>query len=143
MDSKTVVESCAALYLLAALIDFILRRRWLRLCLELTVLIIVVAIALLLNNSVNGKVSLGEGQSLLVPVAIMFGAIVLGIVARYFFYLAPGQFSWLGLLKPTMISPIVLIPLIGSVQTGDGLNSMQLVSFGLLAFQPTWAEVSR
>ena len=121
--------------LLAVIIDFILKRRWFRLSLELAALVVVVVIALLLNNSANGVVSLGGGQSPLVSIVIMFGAIVLGIAARYFFYLVPGQFSWLGLLKPTMISPIVLIPLMGSMQTMSNLNSMQLVSFGLLAFQ--------
>jgi len=135
MDSKTVLEYCAAIYLLAVIIEFILKRRWLTLTLGLAALVIVVVIALLLNNSVNGVVSLGEGQSPLVSIAIMFVAIILGIAARYIFYLKPGEFSWLGLLKPTAISPIMLIPLIGSVQTLSTLNTMQLVSFGLLAFQ--------
>jgi len=135
MDSKMVLETCAAIYLLGVLIEFILKRNWVRVSLELAAIMIVVAGALLLNNSVNGIVSLGEGQSQLVPILIMFGAIVLGVVARYFFYLTPGQFSWLGLLKPTMISPIVLIPLMSSVQTMSNLNAMQLASFGLLAFQ--------
>jgi hypothetical protein len=121
--------------LIAVLADLIRRRHWLKSCLELGAFAVVVVIGLLINNSVNGVVSLGGGQSPLTAVLVMFGAIIVGIAARYLFYLQPGQFSWLGLLKPAAISPIVLIPLIGSIQTQSGLNGMQLVSFGLLAFQ--------
>jgi len=135
METKIVLESCAVLYLIATLIDLILKRRFLRFCLELGVLTIVVVIALLLSNSVNGAVSFGEGQSPLVAISIMFVAIVLGIVARYVFYVEPGKFSWLDLAKPMTISPIVLIPFIGSMQSVGNFNTMQLVSFGLLAFQ--------
>jgi hypothetical protein len=135
MFSRTVLESCAAIYLFAVLADVIRRRRWLKSCLELGAFVVVVVIALLINNSVSGVVSLGEGQPPLVAVLVMFGAIIVGIGARYFFYLLPGQFSWLSLLKPATISPIVLIPLIGSIQTLSSLTAMQLVSFGLLAFQ--------
>jgi hypothetical protein len=46
-----------------------------------------------------------------------------------------GTFSWPDLLKPLCISPIVLLPLIGSVQGMKGLESMQVISFALLAFQ--------
>jgi hypothetical protein len=98
-------------------------------------LIIVVVIAVLLNNSVNGAVSFGEGQSPLVPISVMFVATVLGIVARYVFYVERSKFSWLDLVKPVMISPLVLIPFIASVQTAGNFNTLQLVSFGLLAFQ--------
>jgi hypothetical protein len=135
METKMVLESCVVLYLLAALIDLIFKRRFLRFCLEFGALIIVVVIALLLSNSVNGTVSFGEGQSPLVAISIMFVAIVLGIVARYVFYVEPGKFSLLDLAKPVTISPIVLIPFIGSMQTAGNFTAMQLTSFGLLAFQ--------
>lgn len=135
MDSRTVMEICAAAYLFSVAIEFLLRRRWLVFGLELAVLLVVLAIALLLNNSVNGTIRLGEEQSPLVSILILFGATVLGIAARYFFYLKSGEFSWLGLVKPAMISPLVMIPLIASVQTMTTLNATQLVSFGLLAFQ--------
>jgi hypothetical protein len=50
-------------------------------------------------------------------------------------YLQKEQFSWLDLLKPVTISPIVLLPLMGSVQGVGELKEIQVVSFGLLAFQ--------
>jgi hypothetical protein len=135
MEAKILLEGCAVLYLLAAFIDLIFKRRLLRFCFELGALIIVVVIALLLNNSVNGTVSFGEGQSPSVVISVMFVAIVLGIIARYVFYVEPGKFSWLDLAKPVMISPIVLIPFIASVQTARNFDTVQLASFGLLAFQ--------
>ena len=135
MFSRTALEICVAIYLFAVLTDLIRRRRWLKSSLELGAFAVVLLIGLLINNSVNGVVSFGEGQSPLVATLVMFGAIILGIGARYLFYLQAGQFSWLSLLKPAAISPIVLIPLIGSIQTLNGLNAMQMVSFGMLAFQ--------
>jgi hypothetical protein len=64
----------------------------------------------------------------------MFGGILSGIVARHIFYLSKA-FSWLDLLKPLCISPIVLLPLMGSVQGMKELEAIQVVSFALLAFQ--------
>ena len=65
----------------------------------------------------------------------MFLAIVCGIAARYIFDLRKSQFSVLEFLKPIVISPMVLLPLIGSVLATGELNGMQVVSFALLAFQ--------
>jgi hypothetical protein len=84
---------------------------------------------------VNGQVSFGQSDSLLLPIGITFAGIIFGIAARYFFYLKSGKFSWLNLIKPMMISPIVLLPLISSVQAGGNLTPMQIVSFTLLALQ--------
>jgi hypothetical protein len=64
----------------------------------------------------------------------MFAAILLGVAARYIFFLQ-GSFSWLDFAKPLCISPILLLPLIGSIQAVKSLEVMQVVSFALLAFQ--------
>jgi hypothetical protein len=64
----------------------------------------------------------------------MFVAILLGVMAQYVFYLK-GQFSGLDFVKPLCISPILLLPLIGSLQSVKELEPIQLVSFALLAFQ--------
>lgn len=74
------------------------------------------------------------GVSPLGAIGLMFVCIILGMAARYIFYLK-GKFSWLAFVKPLCVSPIVLLPLFGSVQGMQELETIQMVSFGLLAFQ--------
>jgi hypothetical protein len=57
-------------------------------------------------------------------VAIMFAATMCGIVARYLFYLQSGQFTWLDCLKPLAITPIILLPLLSSIQSAGTLNNL-------------------
>ncbi len=82
------------------------------------------------------------GVSPLTALGLMFGCTILGIMAHYFFYLQ-GKFSWQEFLKPLVISPIIFLPLVGSVQSLTGLESMQMISFAILAFQNGffWKEV--
>ena len=135
MSLRIVLELCIAVYTAAIVIELLVRRRWLPFALEAIAVLIVIAIALLVNNSATGRVAFGQGTSPVGTVAIMFVSTVCGIAARYVFYLRKGHFSWLDFLKPLTISPIVLLPLIGSVQTTAELTGMQVVSFGVLAFQ--------
>lgn len=67
-------------------------------------------------------------------VIIMFVSILFGIAARYIFYLET-KFAWLDFVKPLCISPILLLPLIGSLQGEGKLEAIQTISFALLAFQ--------
>ncbi len=74
------------------------------------------------------------GVSPLAAIGLMFVCIILGMAARYIFYLKR-KFSWLAFVKPLCVSPIVLLPLFGSVQGMQELKTIQMLSFGLLAFQ--------
>ncbi|MCI5130070.1 MAG: hypothetical protein D3904_00775 [Candidatus Electrothrix sp. EH2] len=82
------------------------------------------------------------GISPLTAIGLMFLCTMLGIMAHYIFYLK-GKFSWQAFLKPLVISPIVFLPLVGSVQSLTGLEPMQMISFAILAFQNGffWKEV--
>jgi hypothetical protein len=135
MSLGDIVRVCLVVYLVAAVIDLVLARRVGRFLLELGALILVVILALLVNNANTGRVAFGEGTTPVGAVAWMFLATLLGIAARYVFYLDKGQFSVLSLFKPIAISPIVLLPLIGSVQGAGDMKEMQMVSFAFLAFQ--------
>lgn len=135
MPVRTVLELCTAVYLAVIVAELLVRRRWLRFILEAVAFLVVISIALLVNSAVTGRVAFGEGASPAGTVGIMFVATLCGIAARYLFYLQKGRFSWLDFFKPIAISPIVLLPLIASVQTTGGLNGMQVVSFAMLAFQ--------
>ncbi len=54
------------------------------------------------------------GVSPLVAIGIMFVCSVLGSMANCLVYFK-GEFSWRKLLKPLVVSPIIFLPLIGSV----------------------------
>jgi hypothetical protein len=85
----------------------------------------------------------GGGASPLVALALMFVGVVMGIAATYVFNLT-GAFSWRDLARPLVVSPLVLLPLIGSLQ-GANLEPVQLVCFTVLAFQNGffWQQVLR
>jgi len=82
------------------------------------------------------------GVAPMVAIGIMFLCTLLGIAGHYFYYMKR-KFVWRTFLKPIVISPIVLLPLIGSVQGTSGLEPIQMISFGVLAFQNGffWKEV--
>lgn len=75
------------------------------------------------------------GTSPLVAILIMFVCTLLGMVAHYIFYLNNKSFSWLALVKPLVVSPIILLPLVGSMQAQAALEPIQLISIAILAFQ--------
>lgn len=134
MSTIGVLRICIAIYLLVVVIDWIRLRSNKRLFLELLALVLMVVVDMLVASEKEGYLAFGPGNSTVITVLIMFGAIVLGIAARYIFYLKT-KFSGLEFVKPLCISPILLLPLIGSIQGSTSLQPMQIVSFALLAFQ--------
>ncbi len=81
----------------------------------------------------RGAQAFGEGPSLKIVFA-MLASTVLGSLARYLFYLhSAGQFSALNLVRPILISPLILLPLLSSIPNAS--NSFQVISFLFLAFQ--------
>jgi hypothetical protein len=75
------------------------------------------------------------GASLLSTVALMLVCTVLGMGAQSIFSMGESRWSWGGFVRPFVISPIVLLPLLGSMLGSEQLNAIQLISFGFLAFQ--------
>jgi len=134
LQGSTIIEVCILVYILAIVAEILIRRNLGRFMVQLAVLSAVVVLALLLNNATDAKVAFGGGVPSVGATAIIFASIILGVIARYVFYLE-GKFSWLGLLKPMCITPVVLLPLWGTVQGTDRLNTTQMVYFALLAFQ--------
>jgi hypothetical protein len=131
----TILRVCVVVYVVTIVVELGLTRQFKRFLLELAAVVFVVCLALLVTNASIGHVAFGEGVSPLRIIAIMFFMTMCGIVARYIFYLQQGQFSWLGFIKPLTITPIILLPLISSIQKTGNLNDMQAVSFAFLAFQ--------
>jgi len=134
MEIGELIKVCAAAYLVLILIDLARSRRAKRFILELLPLVVLIIIDVLIASAKNGYISFGAGASSVVTVLIMLGSILLGIIAQYIFSLQ-GRFSWLDFAKPLCISPILLLPLMSSVQTLKSLEPVQVLSFALLAFQ--------
>lgn len=123
------------LYVLVILIEFIKKRSIKRSLLELLLLVVFVIILYITTGfPITSSYQSFGGVSPIVAIAIMFLCTILGTISNYFFSLK-GKFSWRKLLKPLFVSPIVFLPLIGSVQSVSNLESIQMVSFAILAFQ--------
>ena len=135
MSAHILFEICAAIYLAVITLEFAMRKNWRRLFVEVCAFTFVVVVLLLVNSAGTGRIAFGSSSSPLGTVIILFVATTLGIAARYVFYLKDDLFSWLDFLKPLCISPIVLLPLIGGLQGNGEINTMQVVSLALLAFQ--------
>jgi hypothetical protein len=89
----------------------------------------------------SGRVAFGGTIPAWWAVVAMFIGIVLGMIANYV-WSKPKKSDWIDFLRPIAVSPLVLLPLIGSLQSGP-LETIQVFSLGLLAFQNGffWQEV--
>ncbi|HWY42908.1 MAG TPA: hypothetical protein VNX66_05390 [Candidatus Sulfotelmatobacter sp.] len=134
MSIPGILKVCAAVYLGLIFIDWIRSRSGKRFLLELLPLLALIVLDVAIASKSAGYVTFGSGASPTLVVFIMFAAILLGVAARYVFYLR-GNFSWLDFVKPMCVSPILLLPLIGSLEAVKSLEPIQVFSFGLLAFQ--------
>lgn len=74
------------------------------------------------------------GSSPLFAILIMFVCVVMGMLANYFFELR-SPFTWNSFVKPLLVSPIVLFPLWGTVETRTDIQTLELISLAFLAFQ--------
>jgi ABC-type Co2+ transport system permease subunit len=130
---NNILLTCFVLYLLLIVIDDVSSRSFGRLRKELFGLM---AAFLVLHWS-TGFPSVRESFSsvpLVSTIAIMFGFVLFGMAANYLFYLR-GPFLWRSFLRPLVISPMVLLPLVGTVENRSGVESVQLTCLALLAFQ--------
>lgn len=108
-------------------------RSWARSGLNLGFIGLVVLILYITTGFPFPRQAFGGASSLL-AVGVMFLCVLLGMIARYFFY-QEGAFSWRRLLRPMCVSPIVLLPLIGTLEAQASLTPIQLICVAVLAFQ--------
>ncbi|MCI5219909.1 MAG: hypothetical protein D3914_12170 [Candidatus Electrothrix sp. LOE2] len=140
---NTLLLLFSGLYLILLLVEGIITRSGKRVLIEAVLLC---AFLFLLNRMTGFPVPSSRqafgGVSPLTAIGVMFVCTMLGIMAHYIFYLK-GKFSWQEFLKPLVISPIIFLPLVGSVQSLTGLEPVQMISFAILAFQNGffWKEV--
>src|ERR1039458_5927756 len=134
MSIVGVLRVCTVLYLALIVLDWVRSRSHQRFLLELLPLVALLILDVLIATAATGYLAFGAGTSPIAFILVMFGSILLGVAARYIFYLR-GKFSWLDFAKPLCISPFLLAPLIPSMQGSKDLQPWQIVSFALLAFQ--------
>jgi predicted permease len=132
-----------ALFGLFVIIEFITSRDVKKFVIQfVAILLLVVLLRLITGFPIPVARTAFGGFSPVIAIIIMFIGTLIGIAAHYFFYLR-GKFYWRKFLKPFVISPIILLPLIGSVQQTSEIEIIQLISFGVLSFQNGffWKEV--
>ena len=102
-------------------------------------LVVLVAVVVALNlttgfpRSGSGRIAFGGTFSTMAAIWIMFAGVVLGMLGHYVWQ-RPDKFVVLDIVRPLVASPIILLPLIGSLD-GGAIEPIQLVSLALLAFQ--------
>ncbi len=123
-----------AAYGLVLAVDLVSRRAWKPVLLQVGILGLVIVLLHLAVDFPIPRRAFG-GAAPLIAVVIMLVCTILGMAAQHVFYMEDRGFSWLAFVRPIVISPIVLLPLLGSVLGTPQLTNIQLVSFGFLAFQ--------
>lgn len=71
-------------------------------------------------------------------VGLLYVAMIMGMVAQYFYFYPRRQFRWRAFIKPFLASPIVFMPLVSAYQKAlTGLDAFELGDLMLLcvAFQ--------
>jgi len=125
---------CSTLLVVILLFDFLRGRR--RRAVVGAVLLLLFLLTLHLTTGFpesSSAIAFGGTFPVGWAIVLMFVGVVFGIVAQYVFA-RPTSFSFLDFLRPIVVSPLVLLPLIGSLE-GSPLEVIQTVSLVLLAFQ--------
>jgi hypothetical protein len=138
-----ILVSCFTLAFLLVAID-LFRKKALGGVLLCLLPLTIAALALFVDSSASPWRPFGPtGASPIITIVLMFIGVLLGIAATYVFNLK-GSFSLKEFVRPIVISPLILLPLIGSVQ-GAALEPVQLICFTVLAFQNGffWQQVLR
>jgi hypothetical protein len=124
---------CFVLYLLLIVIDDVPHRSFARLRKELFGLLVAFLVIHWTTDFPSVRESF-SAVSLICAIVIMFVFVLFGMGANYFFYLK-GPFLWRSFVRPLVVSPMVLLPLIGTVENRSDVGSVQIICLACLAFQ--------
>ncbi|WP_085298897.1 hypothetical protein [Cognaticolwellia mytili] len=120
------------LYIIYVIYEWGNNKKWKVLIINLVVVFFVFFILYTLTGFPFPKVSFGSVTPLS-TILMMYLALVLGIAANYFYFST--SFSLAIFLKPILVSPIIMVPLVGLVQTSNSIDDMKLISLIFVAFQ--------
>ena len=123
---------CMGIYAVLVLIDAFIRKTWKALVINLVLLGLVFLVLALTTDFPDKPTSFG-GVTPVLAILIMFAATCLGMAAWYF--RTARKPRWINLFKTLVLSPIVLVPMIGTVQGAETIEPIQMFTLRLLAFQ--------
>jgi hypothetical protein len=107
--------------------------------------LLALAIAVVVLNLTTGFPSIRPAFGTYNPFAIvslLLAMVIIGMVANYFFF-SKKKFVPREFLKPFFVSPIVLLPLLGTLDYNKEIEPVQIISLCFLAFQNGffWKEI--
>ena len=135
-STNTIVVSVLAVLCAVLMLFDIVRGSWRRGgagLLLLFVFLIILNVTTGFPRPSTGRVAFGGSIPSWWAVLAMAVGVVFGMIAQYV-WSKPKRVNLLDFLRPIVVSPLVLLPLIGSLQNGP-LETIQLASLALLAFQ--------
>lgn len=122
------------------IIGFFRKKQWKQSIIELLVLMVIIFLLNFSTGFPRATTSFGSFTPLWIIILLLF-FVLMGMVANYFFHIKK-KFDWFSLVKPFFISPIVLMPILGSINFND-LELIQIIALSFLAFQNGffWKEI--
>lgn len=122
-----------AIYALLILVELFTKRSIKIFFVELFIFLILSGILRVMSDSQELRRIAFGGISPITAIIIMFGSIILGIIANHRY--VSRKISWHSLSRPIVISPMILLPLIGTLPSSTDLESLQLICLSIIAFQ--------
>ncbi len=123
---------CMGIYIMLITIDAIIKKKWMSFVFNLILLSAAFFILTITTDFPKKHTAFG-GVSPILAILIMFLSTCFGMAAWYI--RSARKLNWLNFFKTLTISPIVLVPMIGTVQGATTIEPVQMISLGLLAFQ--------
>lgn len=131
-------SSCA--YFVMAIINFVLKTQDKRRIVGILIGAILIGLVVFAFDPFSVVQSFGPP-----PILLSLGmltAIILGVISEYIFNV-DREFKILEMLRPIVISPILLLPLVGLVNDSETYNTSSVISVLLVSFQNGffWREI--
>lgn len=123
---------CMGIFIILVTADSIIKKSWKALLINL-LLLSTAFLILTITTDFPKKYTAFGGVNPVLAILIMFLSTCLGMAAWYI--RSARKLNWLNFLKTLTLSPIVLVPMIGTVQGAVSIEPIQMISLGLLAFQ--------
>jgi hypothetical protein len=120
-------------YLVILVVDLVSSRAILRFVSQLALSIAFVLFLRITFGFPSYGQSFGGIPPVLAILVILISTVA-GVVAEYFFFLK-GRFTWRAFVKPICVTPILLLPLVVTMQPASNLESIQVIILALVSFQ--------
>ncbi|MGY0313541.1 hypothetical protein ACV4QK_16880 [Alteromonas macleodii] len=131
LTNNILVISLLLFFLLTVISSFKYKEKGIALF-QLIILIVLTSPLVVFYEFPIPKVSFGNAESLK-NITLVYFALVAGMIANHLFFTT--KFNFMLMLKPILVSPIVMMPLFSLVENSNEDNSIKLISLIFIAFQ--------